>query len=409
MRLYLRLAWRNVWRHRRRTMIVVLAIGLSTGLMLFYDGMIGGFEQAIYGNAIQVMGGNIQIHTDGYADEIDPNPLLPLEDDLTIVQAALAQPQVVAATRRINTGGMASSREGAFGVTIVGIEPEAELPISLIAQQIVEGRYLTADDQDMIFIGRGLAVAMDVGVGDRITLVGRATHSQMRNRTMTITGIYDVGMAEIEKRTIYMSLGEAQDLYGLNEQVTEVMVSLKQIGQEPAVMRALEPLLPGYEIVSWQTNMPELQQTIEMKSGIMDIFGVIILVIAGIGILNMLLMAVYERTREIGLLGALGMKPRHISNLFLLEGALIGLVGLAFGVVFGLIINITLGQIGLDYSQFTSITEYTALINERIYPTFGLEKIIQRTLTVVIIATLAAFLPAREAARNEPAEALHYV
>jgi ABC-type lipoprotein release transport system permease subunit len=226
---------------------------------------------------------------------------------------------------------------------------------------------------------------------------------------MTITGIYDVGMAEIEKRTIYMSLGEAQDLYGLNEQVTEVMVSLKQIGQEPAVMRALEPLLPGYEIVSWQTNMPELQQTIEMKSGIMDIFGVIILVIAGIGILNMLLMAVYERTREIGLLGALGMKPRHISNLFLLEGALIGLVGLAFGVVFGLIINITLGQIGLDYSQFTSITEYTALINERIYPTFGLEKIIQRTLTVVIIATLAAFLPAREAARNEPAEALHYV
>jgi ABC-type lipoprotein release transport system permease subunit len=409
MRLYFRLAWRNVWRHRRRTLIVVLAIGLSMGLMLFYDGMIGGFEQAIYGNAIQVMGGNIQIHADGYADEIDPNPLLPLEDDQTIVQAALAQPQVVAATRRINTGGMASSREGAFGVTIVGIEPEAELPISLIAQQIVEGRYLTADDQDMIFIGRGLALAMDVGVGDRITLVGRATHSQMRNRTMNIAGIYDVGMAEIEKRTIYMSLGEAQNLYGLNEQVTEVMVSLKQIGQEPAVMRALKPLLPGHEIVSWQTNMPELQQTIEMKSGIMDIFGVIILVIAGIGILNMLLMAVYERTREIGLLGALGMKPRHISNLFLLEGALIGLVGLAFGVVFGLIINITLGQIGLDYSQFTSITEYTALINERIYPTFGLEKIIQRTLTVVIIATLAAFLPAREAARNEPAEALHYV
>jgi putative ABC transport system permease protein len=409
MRLYLRLAWRNVWRHRRRTLIVVLAIGLSVGLMMFYDGIIAGFEQAIYANAIQVMGGNIQIHADGYADEIDPNPLLPLENDQAILQSARAQPQVVLATRRINTGGLASSREGAFGVTIVGIEPEAEEPISLIAQQVVEGRYLTAEDQDTIFIGRGLAVAMDVTVGDRITLVGRATHNQMRSRTMTIAGIYDVGMAEIEKRTIYMSLGEAQDLYGLKDQVTEVMVSLKQIGQEPAVMRALEPLLSGYEIDSWQTNMPELEQTIETKTAVMDIFSVIILIIAGIGILNMLLMAVYERTREIGLLGALGMKPRQISSLFLLEGALMGVVGLIFGVLLGLTINFTIGQIGMDYSQFTSITEYTALINERIYPSLGLEKIVQRVLTVVIIATLAAFLPAREAAQNEPAEALHYV
>ncbi len=409
MRLYLRLAWRNVWRHRRRTLIVVLAIGLSMGLMMFYDGVIAGFEQAIYGNAIQVMGGNIQIHAEGYADEIDPNPLLPLSDDDAILEAARAQPQVVSATRRINTGGMASNREGAFGVTIVGIEPEEELPISLIAQQVVEGRYLTAEDQDVIFIGRGLAVAMDVTVGDRITLVGRATHNQMRSRTMTVAGIYDVGMAEIEKRTIYMSLGEAQDLYGLSGQVTEVMVSLKQIGQEPAVLRALEPLLSDYELASWQTSLPELEQTIETKSGVMNIFSVIILIIAGIGILNMLLMAVYERTREIGLLGALGMKPRQISSLFLLEGALMGVVGLAFGVLFGLILNISLGQIGFDYTQFASITEYTALINERIYPTLGLEKIIQRVLTVVIIATLAAFLPAREAAQNEPAEALHYV
>ena len=409
MRLYFRLAWRNVWRHRRRTLIVVLAIGLSMGLMMFYDGIIAGFEQAIYGNAIQVLGGNIQIHADGYADEIDPNPLLPLSDDEAILEAARALPQVVSATRRINTGGMASSREGAFGVTIIGIEPEEEQPISLTAQQVAEGRYLTAEDQDVIFIGRGLALAMDVTVGDRITLVGRATHNQMRNRTMTIAGIYDVGMAEIEKRTIYVSLGEAQDLYGLNDQVTEVMISLKQIGQEPVVMRSLRPLLSGYELTSWQTNMPELQQAIETKSGVMDIFSVIILVIAGIGILNMLLMAVYERTREIGLLGALGMKPRQISNLFLLEGALMGIVGLGFGVLLGLMLNFSLGQIGLDYTQFASITEYTALINERIYPTLGLEKIFQRVLTVVIIATLAAFLPAREAAQNEPAEALHYV
>jgi len=409
MRLYLRLAWRNILRHRRRTLIVFLAIGLGMALMMLYDGMVAGFEQAIYANAIRVLGGNIQIHADGYQEKFDKNPLLPLANDQAILDAALAQPQVLAASRRILTGGLASNREGAFPVSIIGIEPEQELPISLVAQNVVGGRYLTAGDQDSIFIGRGLAEAMGVAVGDRITLVGRATHEQMRRRTMTVTGIYDVGLRDIEKRTIYISLAEAQDLYDLRGQATEITISLEQLGQEPAVIGALASGLEGYEIGSWENNYPELQTALETKGGVMDVFSVIILIIAGIGILNLLLMAVYERTREIGLLGALGMKPRQVSFLFLLEGALMGLVGLAFGVVLGLLINGLLGQVGLDYSKFTGMTEYTALITGRVYPTLGLDKLLQRGLTVVIIAILAAFIPAREASQREPAEALHYV
>jgi ABC-type lipoprotein release transport system permease subunit len=141
----------------------------------------------------------------------------------------------------------------------------------------------------------------------------------------------------------------------------------------------------------------------------MNVFSVIILMIAGIGILNLLLMAVYERTREIGLLGAMGMRPRQISTLFILEGALMGVVGVAAGIALGLLINVSLGRVGLDYSKFGSITSYMALISGRVYPTLGMEKILQRALTVLIIAALAAFYPAREAAQREPAEALHFV
>ncbi len=409
MGLYLRLAWRNYWRQRRRTVIVVVAIGLTMALMMFYDGFVGGFDQAIYGNAVKVLGGNIQVHANGYGAKADQTPLLPLGDDQAIVQAALAQPQVVAALRRINTGGMVSSREGAFPVSIVGVEPEGEIPVSLVAQNVVEGRYLAANDLDVVFIGRGLAEALDVAVGERITLAGRATHSQMRRRTMTVVGIYDVGMREIEKRTVYISLGEAQDLYGLGGESTEVALSLKQIGQESAVMRALKLSLPGYEIDSWETNFPELQQALATKGGVMNIFSVIMLLIVGIGILDLLLMAVYERTREIGILGALGLKPHQISLLFILEGALMGLVGVAVGVGLGLLINSFLGRVGMDYSKFANLTEYTALLGGRVYPTLGLEKLPQRALTVVIIAILASFYPARQAAQREPAEALHYV
>lgn len=409
MGLLLRLAWRNVWRHRRRTLIVVGAMGMGLALMMMYDGLVAGFEQAIYGNAIKVLGGNVQVHAAGYREKADRTPLLPLANDQAIVDAALAQPQVVAATRRVNTGGLASSREGAFPVSIVGIEPEPEVPINLAAQNVVEGRYLEAGDGDVIFIGRGLADAMGVAVGDRITLAGSAAHQQMRRRTMTVVGVYDVGLRDIEKRTVYISLSEADRLYGLAGASTEVVISLKKLGEEPAVIAALNAELPGYEVASWQTNFPELQSAIGTKGGVMNIFSVVILMIAGIGILNLLLMAVYERTREIGLLGAMGLKPRQISILFILEGALMGLVGVVAGVFLGLLVNALLGRVGIDYSQFANITSYTALIGGRVYSTLGLEMLVQRALTVAVIAALAAFYPAREAARREPAEALHYV
>jgi ABC-type lipoprotein release transport system permease subunit len=141
----------------------------------------------------------------------------------------------------------------------------------------------------------------------------------------------------------------------------------------------------------------------------MTVFGIIIISIAAIGILNLLLMAVYERTREIGLLGAMGMKPRQIATLFVLEGALIGLVGAAAGVVVGLIINGISAQVGMDMSSYSDITEYMALISGRVYPSLGLQNLGWRAATVVIISTLAAFIPAREASHREPAEALHYV
>jgi ABC-type lipoprotein release transport system permease subunit len=409
MSLYLRLAWRNLWRHKRRTLIVMIAIGLTMAMMMMYDGLIAGFNDAIYGNAIKVLGGNIQVHAAGYQTKADQTPLLPLIHAPDVMKAASALPQVINATQRINTGGLATNREGAFAVTITGIEPDKEAAFSLIAQHVAAGKYLTPQDQDVIFIGKGLADAMSVTVGDRITLAGSTTHQQMRSRTMTVGGIFDIGMADIEKRTVYMSLGEAQTLYDLTGQTTEVVISLKQIGEEAAVMSALKPSLSGEEMTSWQTNFPDLQNTLAMKGQVMDVFSVIILIISGIGILNLLLMAVYERTREIGILGAIGMKPGQISILFLLEGGLMGLTGVFFGVALGLIINLILNRVGIDYSQFTSLTQYTALISGRIYSSLGMEKILQRVFTVLIIAVLAAYYPAREAARNEPAKALHFV
>ncbi len=409
MQLYLRLAWRNIWRHRRRTIIIVLAMGLSLALMMFYDGLIDGFNQAIAGNAVRVLGGNIQVHADGYREKVDSNPLLPLTDDSLIVQAALSQPEVIAAARRIQTGGLISNREGAFPLNIIGIEPEAEAPVSLIAQHVVDGRYLESADADSILIGNGLAQALAIKVGDRLIMVGSDRHKQNRQRTMTVIGIYDIGIPSLEKGAAYISLPEAQDLFNLHDQSTEVQITLKKIGTEKQVVSALSAALPGVEVESWDKNYPELATAINSKGVVMDIFSVIIVMIAGIGILNLLLMAVYERTREIGLLGAMGLKPREIAAIFILEGTLIGVVGVVAGVGLGLALNGSLMQVGMDYSQFAGVADYMALISGRVYPTLGLSKIVGRAGVVLVIAILAAFIPALIAARREPSEALHRV
>jgi ABC-type lipoprotein release transport system permease subunit len=406
---YLKLAWRNSWRNWRRTTIAVVAIVLGLILLLFFDGFLKGSDQAIFGNSVRLYGGNIQAHAPGFREKANRLPLIPLDDADAVVRAATAQPQVVAAAKRINTAGIASSREGAFPVVITGIEPSIEAPISIQAENISQGRFLQDDDGDAIVIGQGLADLLDVSAGDRIKLLGRSKHEEMRQRTMTIVGVYDLGMAAAEKGTVFVTVPEAQSLYNLRDEVTEVSISLQSVGQEEAVIPALQAALSGYEIDSWDTLRPEIQETIATKLAFTSIFGLIVVFIASIGILNIQLMAAFERTREIGVLAAMGMKGRQIMNVFLLEGTAIGVVGAVIGSLLSILLLGVLAQVGIGFSFASGISEMTALMGDRIYPTITAGDIISRGVTVVVIVTIASLYPAWQASRKEPAKALHYV
>ena len=412
---FLIMAWRNVWRNWRRTVIAVIAIALGLALMLVFDGMLGGMNQALYGNTVKLQGGHVQVHAPGFREKANRMPLLPLVDPRAAAEAALAQPEVVAVVQRIETGGMVSNREGTMAVVITGIEPEQEAPVSLVAENVVQGRYLEGNDEDVLLIGQALSERLEVTVGDRVTLVGRATHEQMRRRTMTIIGIYDLGIKEVEERLVYVSLLEAQTLFDLRDQATEVAVHLERVGQEPPVVERLQTALPGYEVDAWDTLDPTTKQMMELEAQVMSLFGLIILLIAGVGILNLMLMAVFERTREIGVLAAMGLKRWETVVLFLLEGVLIGLLGALAGSLLGGAIAAYFGRVGLDFMALyggvdvAEFGELIGLMGDRIYFQIGIDVLVGRALTVAIIAALASLYPAWQASRREPAEALHYV
>lgn len=405
----LKLAWRNMWRNWRRTAIALVAIVLGLILLLFMDGLIRGSDQAIFGNAVRLYGGNLMVHAPGYRAKASRLPLLPLEDADAVVQAARAQPHVVAAAKRIHTAGIASSREGTYAVEITGIEPEVEAPLSIQAQNIAEGRFLQADDGDAILIGKGLADRLQVATGDRLVLLGHSKNETMRQHTMTVVGIYDLKLAEIEKRLVFINLPDAQTLYNLRDQATEVSISLESVGQEDAAVAKLQPAVPAYEVDSWATLRPEIRQTLDSKMAFSSFFGFVVVLIASIGILNLMMMAVFERTREMGVLSALGMKGRRVMGLFLLEGTLIGAVGAALGCALGALLLALLGQVGIGFSFGGSMGEVTTLMGSRLYPSIVWTDIVTRGVVVILIAALASFYPAWQASHKEPAEALHHV
>jgi len=404
----IKLAWRNIWRNGRRTLIAVIAIALGVAFLIFFDGVFAGSKQAVFGNAVKLQGGNVMVHAPGYIEKKNRNPLLPLPDMMRPVEVSLAQPETVSASRRINTSGMLSSHEGTLPVSIIGIEPEAEAQVGMLAGKIAQGRYLQGSDEDFILVGKTLAERLDIVVNDRVTLIGRALHEQMRSRTMTVIGIYDMGLQEIEKGSVYISFLEAQTLFDLYEQATEVVISLQQIGQEASVVSTLQTQLPGFEVHAWDELNPELRETMDVNAEIMDIFGFVILIIAGVGILNLMLMAVFERTREIGLLASMGFKRSQILSLFLLEGILIGLIGSFLGGFLGAGVVFYLNKVGIAWST-GEYSPVAALLGTRLYPSVDIDLLFVRLFTVAFITAMASLYPAWRASRKEPAEALHYV
>ncbi len=405
----IKMAWRNMWRNWRRTLIASIAIVLGLVLLIFMDALMKGSDQAIFGNAVRLYGGNVQIHAPGFRDKASRLPLIPLEDADMIVEVVRDQPEVVAVSRRINTGGMVSSREGAYPVNITAIQPEDEAPISLVAENITQGRFLTAEDGDSILIGQEMANLLNVGVGDRVVLLGKRKDESMRQRSMTVVGIFNLGLGDAEKGLVYINLPTAQTLYNLREQETEVAITLGQVGQEEAIIANLQPDLPNYEVDSFDTLRPEIREILEQKSAFIAVIGFIVLLMAGIGILNLMLMAVYERTREMGVLSALGLKGRQLMGLFLLEGMFIGVIGAVIGCALSWLLVLAVGQVGIDYSMAEGTGDITALIGNRIYPTISVGTIIRYGIATVIIAALASLIPAWQASHNEPAESLHHI
>jgi ABC-type lipoprotein release transport system permease subunit len=399
----LKMAFRDLGRNKRRSILSALAVALGMTLLLFMAATIRGEMRGALQNSVRLQTGHIQVRAASY-DESKASVAwkdMIAEPDQLVTQIETL-PQVSAATPRLFASGILSQGEQSKGVQVVGLEPDAELN-QVYRQGMLSGDFLTADDREGILVGKPLADKFHLQAGQQVNLLVNTSDGGVDQQVFTIRGIYSTNTYVYDESRIFMPLAKAQALTGTENHATTIFVMLKDQDQAEAVAAALSS--PDYQVKTWKQMNEFVTQYEDLANSFMVIFYLIVLGITATVVTNTLVMSVYERTREIGILAAIGMKGRRIMSTFLTEAGLLATGGVLAGLIMGIVISLVVARIGLVIPVTQAVTGM--LFQDRIRPSLVASDAVTLTIVAYAITLLASLYPAGLAARMEPVEALH--
>ena len=399
----LKLAFRNLGRNRRRTFFSALAMGLALALLLLMASFIEGEMGSAIESTIRLQSGHLQVRAASYDEtktSLKWEDLIENPGQLAGQIASIAP--VAVATPRLYASGFVTARDESAGVRVVGIDPlsEANAPYR---EGMLEGEFLTPDDREGVLIGWPLANRLHLSTGDPVSLSVNTSDGNVDEQPFTIRGIYSTKTSGFDGLTVFLPLAKAQTFTGAEARASTVFVLLKDTGQTDAVVAALQA--PGFKVLTWQDMNELLIQTETLANSYMGLFYLIVLGIAATVIVNTQIMSVYERTREIGILAAIGMRGRRLMAIFLTESGLLAVGGILLGLVVGgiFIAYFTRNGFPLDMSKF-GLTGM--LYGDKIYTQLTVKDTVNLSLMSFIVTLLAGLYPAVLASRMEPVAAL---
>src|SRR3990172_7212966 len=402
----LRIAWRNVWRNRRRTSLAVAAIGLSVALVLAYYSLLRAYADWVLATLTGPMLGHVQVHAPEWRKDRAMDRTI--EDVASILDALRRDPEVASATVRVYDPALAALGEEGFAVIVMGVDWEAESrPGRLLAGAP------TPRSRGRVLMGRALAEMMGVREGDEIALVGQGADGSLANDLVQVQGLIQTPVDFVNRQGIVLEIGEAQTLFAMPDEAHEVVVHARDPDAVELLASKLAglPNLAGTEVLDWQTLAPEMVSLIEIIE-VAGVFAlVLIFVAASAGVANTMLMATFERTHEFGMLLALGAAPGCIVRMILAESVALGLTGAALGGTLGLLFVAETHETGLDFAALTgggpTELSFAGLSwSMRFYPSLAAGDVGRTILAVLVTSLIASIWPAFRAARLEPARAL---
>ncbi|VAW23590.1 hypothetical protein MNBD_ALPHA12-1444 [hydrothermal vent metagenome] len=397
------LAWRNIWRNPRRTLITLIVVSIGVWSMLAFSSLLNAWSQSGLDTTLRLLIAQGQIHAPGYMDDPNIDHLMPPPDEK--LAAALNDSQISAWTMRLELPGVVQSEYKSLPVTFVGVDPAAEEKISSIPGKIVKGRYLNALKDDGIVVGRSLVKRLKTDLGLRIILMSTAADGSLAERSFTVVGIYDADKA-FEDNYVFTGRTAAQNFVGLDNQIAQIAFMVPDKGALDAVVARLRAAAPNLDVRQWRELSPILGAMDTTMSGVIFLWLGVIMVLISIGIINTQLMAVFERTSEFGLLQALGFSPGMILMLVTLESALLIGLGVVVGMVTGLATVAGLSG-GIDLSAFSQALEAFKSGNV-LYPKIAPMDYFIYPAIIWLLGVLVALWPAWRAQKISPVEAMRH-
>ena len=394
------LAWRNLWRNYRRTVIMLVAIAVGAWAMIFLTAMTRGMIDNMVAGGIATLPGHIQLHHPQYRD--DPNIENSMGPPNAALLAALQSPAVKHWSGRVRVSAVVASERDSRGVLLLGIDPTRALGIS--AADIVEGRFLHNSDDKGLLIGAKLARRLETGLGKRVVIMSQDPDNNVVDRGLRIVGVFTAKLPSQEEIQVYTGRNYAQGMLKMGDRISEIALQGANYNELSALSQTLATAAPDLELLTWTELDPFLGVTQKMMDSVVFIYVLVIFSALSFGLVNTLVMAIFERTREIGLMLALGMRPLSIVLQTVTEALLLLTLGLLLG---NTLAALTLWLLagGIDVS---AVAEAMAMIGAsgRLTPSFYWQDLLLANTVVFILGVLASLLPAWRAAHLDPITAL---
>ena len=400
----LTLSWRNLWRNHRRTGIMLGAIAIGVWAMIFMTALMRGMVDDMLNQGIHNLPGHIQIQHPDFLD--DPSVANNIAVPTGEFEALLQRLESKRWTTRIRVPAVIASERETRGINLIGIEPAAEADVSGLPAQLGAGRFLESQSDSGIIVGAKLAERLETRLGKRVVIMSQDPDNNIRERGFRIVGIYHAKLPALEEFNVYATRDTLQRLLRIEDRVSQIIVVGEDYREiEPLYLKLRQQAPEGLQVRVWYEIDTYLAAMFNMMDGFVLVWVIIIFLALSFGLVNTLVMAIFERVREIGLIQALGMRPALILYQILIESTLLLLIGLGLGNALALATIMPL-QDGLDISV---VAEGMAMMGagSTLYPKLTASDMLLANSVVILLGILTSILPAWRAAKLDPVRALN--
>ncbi|MGA7827166.1 MAG: FtsX-like permease family protein [Geobacteraceae bacterium] len=401
-----KLAWRNIWRNPRRSILTMSAVAFATMLLVFMLSWQFGSYATMINASVRIRTGHLQVQAKGYHENREIRKVV---RDPQAVGAILERtPGIKAYTYRAESFSLVSSKNRTYGALVAGIDPLREPMVSSIRDLVRAGSFLSSQDTAEAVVGYLLAKNFKAGVGDELVVLGQGRDGSIAATTLRIKGIFNSGLDEFDRGVMYIPLAYFQQVYDMNGAVNSVVAMCDSLDALPVAKQSIQKAIagmPGLTVLDWKELTPGLVQAIKMDLVSGMLFYVILIVVVAFSIMNTFLMAIFERTREFGVMLAIGIRPGRLMRILVMESLGMTVIGVLAGIVAGSLVTWYFQVNGLAISGAEELMRQFGL-PERMYPQLSLLSIGVGAGIVLILTCLTALYSAFRVRRLKPVQAL---